>query len=189
MQYDSSNQIHPTAIIDPRAKIGLNNSIGPYVLIGSNVRIGNGNVIMPFAVIGSAPEHKEFWFLGEDGHKGVIIGDNNFIREHVTINCGTTEDTIISNDCIFLSKAHVGHDCIIGSGTQVGCSSSIAGHVVIASDVYIGLNCSIHQKAFVPRRTCIGMNSVVLVGSCQEPGLTYVGSPVRAVGPNKKWSK
>jgi len=129
--------IHPTAVICRRAEIGKGVSIGPYCVVGSSVqlgdattlkahvvvngqtRIGAGTTIYPFASIGSDPQ--DLKYNGEPSE--LIIGENNTIREYVTMNPGTAGGglrTVIGNNCLFMVGAHVAHDCLIGNqGSQV----------------------------------------------------------------------
>ena len=128
--------IHKTAIVDSKARIASSVNIGPYCVIGPNVeidenvtihshvnisgntKIGKGNKIYPFASIGNDPQ--DLKYNGEETK--LIIGDNNKIREYVTINPGTEGGggkTLIGNNCLFMISSHVAHDCHIGNNVVI----------------------------------------------------------------------
>ncbi|HEC73425.1 MAG TPA: acyl-ACP--UDP-N-acetylglucosamine O-acyltransferase, partial [Methylophaga aminisulfidivorans] len=147
--------IHQTAIIDPSANIADNVSVGPYTIIGADVEIGDGceimshvvingptkigkhNRIFQFASIGEEPQDKKF-----HGEKTFLeIGDNNLIRESVTINRGTSQGggvTRIGNNNWIMAYVHIAHDCLIGNDNIFANNSSLAGHVEIDDFVILG---------------------------------------------------
>lgn len=155
------NQIHPMAIVDPEAKLGDNNYIGPFcvinkdVVIGDNnkfinsvtvhdgARIGNGNEFFPGASISTKPQDLKF--------KGEIttaeIGDNNSIRENVTISRGTASKgkTVVGSGNLLMENMHVAHDCVIGNGCIIGNSTKFAGEVVVDDNAIISAEVLIHQ--------------------------------------------
>lgn len=155
------NQIHPMAIVDPEAKLGDNNFIGPFcvinkdVVIGDNnkfvnsvtvhdgARIGNGNEFFPGASIATKPQDLKF--------KGEIttaeIGDNNSIRENVTISRGTASKgkTVVGSGNLLMENMHVAHDCVIGNGCIIGNSTKFAGEVVVHDNAIISAEVLIHQ--------------------------------------------
>ena len=162
-----------TSFIDKSAKISKKSKIGPYCVIGPNVEIddytiidshvsitgntfiGKKNRIFPFASIGSDPQ--DLKFKGEETK--LIIGDNNTIREYVTINPGTATGnnlTKIGNNCLIMISAHVAHDCIIGNNVIIANSAAIAGHAHIDDDVVIGGNCGIQQFSRIGKMAMIG---------------------------------
>lgn len=153
--------ISPLAYIHPEAKIGENVEIAPFVFIDKNVvigdnnkimanvnilygsRIGNGNSIFPGAVIGAIPQ--DLKFRGEE--TTAEIGDNNIIRENVTINRGTAAKgkTIVGNNNLLMESVHVAHDALIGSGCIIGNSTKMAGEIVIDDNSIISANVLMHQ--------------------------------------------
>ena len=153
--------ISPLAYIDPEAKIGQNCEIGAFAYIDKNVVIGDNCVIMPHAsvlygtrmgnnnrifhgaVIGGVPQ--DLKFRGED--TTCEIGDNNMIRENVTINRGTASrgKTVVGSNNLFMENSHIGHDCIIGSGCIIGNSSKMAGEVVIDDNAILSACVLVHQ--------------------------------------------
>lgn len=157
-----SNQIHATAIIGKDVKLGKNVEIGPYcviegqVTLGDNIKlhshvmisgittIGEGTEIFPFASIGSRPQ--DLKFKGEKSE--LIIGKNNVIREHVTMNPGTEGGimkTIIGDNCAFMVASHVAHDCIVGNNVILSNNATLAGHVEVGDFVIIGGLAAVHQ--------------------------------------------
>lgn len=154
--------IHPSAIIHPDAKLASDVSVGPFAIIGSQVeigagtcvesnvliegrtRIGRNNRIFPFASIGAAPQDKKY--AGED--TAVEIGDDNTIREYVTINRGTVQDagvTRIGNDNWIMAYVHFAHDCQIGSHTIFANYCGLAGHVHVEDWAILGGMTLVHQ--------------------------------------------
>ncbi len=153
--------IQPLASIHPEAKIGENVEIGPFVTIDKNVVIGDGTRIMngavicegtrigkncrvfPHAVIGAVPQ--DLKFKGEE--TTCEIGDNNTIREFVTINRGTASKgrTVIGNNNLLMAYVHVGHDCILHNGLIISNSCQFAGEVEIDDNSVIGGGSLVHQ--------------------------------------------
>lgn len=153
--------ISPLAYIHPEAIIGENVEIGPFVYIDKNVvigdnnlimpnanilygaRIGNNNRIFPGAVIGAIPQ--DLKFRGEE--TTAEIGDNNTIRENVTINRGTAakEKTVVGNNNLLMEGVHVAHDTHVGSGCIIGNSTKMAGEVIIDDNAIVSANVLMHQ--------------------------------------------
>ena len=171
--------IHKTAIIDSKAKISTNVEIGPYATIGPNVEIGKntliqshvnitgnttigkGNKLYSFASIGSDPQ--DLKYKGEE--TTLLIGDNNTIREHVTINTGTVQGgglTKIGNNNLIMIGAHIAHDCIIGNNIVMANNTAIAGHAEIEDFVIIGAKCGVQQFTRIGKRAMIGGMTGVL---------------------------
>lgn len=154
--------IHPSAIIDSSAVIGKNVTVGPWTTIGPGVNIGDGCHISSHVVIkgpsnlGENNKIYQFSTVGEDTpdlkYKGeptrLVIGDNNTIREGVTIHRGTIQDkneTRIGDNNLLMAYAHVGHDCLVGSNIIMGNNSAIAGHVEVGDWAIISGYSLIHQ--------------------------------------------
>ena len=154
--------IHPSAIIDSSAVIGKNVTVGPWTTIGPGVNIGDGCHISSHVVIkgpsnlGKNNKIYQFSTVGEDTpdlkYKGeptrLVIGDNNTIREGVTIHRGTIQDkneTRIGDNNLLMAYAHVGHDCLVGSNIIMGNNSAIAGHVEVGDWAIISGYSLIHQ--------------------------------------------
>lgn len=154
--------IHPTAIIEDGAQIGKGCSIGPYCIIGPHVKlganitlkahvvvdgyttIGEGTTIYPFASIGTAPQ--DLKYHGEKSE--LIIGKNNTIREHATMNPGTESGamkTIVGDNGLFMMATHVAHDCVIGDNVIMANNATLGGHVTVGNRVLIGGLAAVHQ--------------------------------------------
>jgi len=191
--------IHPTAVIDPAARLAEDVSVGPYSVIGTDVIIGAGTEIGPhvvlngparigcqnrifqFASIGDAPQDKKY--AGELTR--LEIGDRNTIREFVTINRGTTQDegvTRVGDDNWIMAYVHIAHDCRIGNQTIFANNASLAGHVSVGDYAILGGFTLVHQFC------AIGAHSLTAFGSGISkdvpPYVTVGGSPARAHGLN-----
>ena len=171
--------IDKTSIIDKNCKIGKNVKIGPFCYIGEgvelsddieifsnvhiegNTKVGKGTKIFPFASIGTAPQDLKF-----KGEKNSLeIGENNLIREYVTINPGTAGGggkTIIGNNCLFMISSHVAHDCIIGNNVVIANNVPLGGHVTIEDSVVIGGNSAVQQFTRIGKMAMIGGMTGVL---------------------------
>lgn len=171
--------IHETAIISPNAKIGNNVSIGPWTYIGDDVEIGDDTVIHSHvvvkgpSVIGKNNVIFQFSSVGEDcqdkkfaGEKTRLeIGDNNVIRENVTIHRGTIQDqslTKIGNNNLFMAYTHVAHDAVIGSNVIFANNASVAGHVHVGDWAILGGMVGVHQFVHIGAHSFIGLDSIVV---------------------------
>ena len=171
--------IHKTSVIDAKAKISKNVKIGPFCYVGPNVTlkddvelisnvhiegdtiIGEGTRIFPFASIGTQPQ--DLKFKGEKN--SIIIGQNNSIREYVTVNPGTAgggSKTVIGNNCLFMISSHVAHDCKIGDNVVIANNVPLGGHVTIEDSVVIGGNSAVQQFTRIGRLAMIGGMTGVL---------------------------
>ena len=155
------NQISPLAFVHPEAKLGDNNIIGPFcyidrnTVIGNNnvlqnsvtihvgARIGDGNEIFPGASISTKPQ--DLKFRGEE--TTCEVGNNNSIRENVTISRGTASKgkTIVGSNNLLMECVHVAHDCELGSGLIIGNSTKFAGEVVVDDNAIVSANVLVHQ--------------------------------------------
>ena len=165
--------IHNTAIIDPKAKISSGVSIGAFTVIGPNVeigentiiqshvsiigntKVGKNNKIYPFASIGNDPQDLKF-----DGEITKLeIGDNNKIREYVTVNPGTKCGgglTKIGNNCLFMVSSHIAHDCLVEDNVILANNVPLGGHAHIEENVIIGGNSAVQQFTRVGKSSMIG---------------------------------
>ena len=165
--------IHKTAIVDPNSKISSNVEVGPYSVIGPNVevgentiiqshvsilgntKIGKKNKIYPFDSIGNDPQ--DLKFNGESTK--LEIGDNNKIREYVTINPGTKGGggiTKIGNGCLFMVSSHIAHDCLVEDNVILANNVPLGGHAHIEQNVIIGGNSAVQQFTRVGKFAMIG---------------------------------
>ena len=165
--------INNTAIIDPKAKISSGVSIGAFTVIGPNVeigentiiqshvsiigntKVGKNNKIYPFASIGNDPQDLKF-----DGEITKLeIGDNNKIREYVTVNPGTKGGgglTKIGNNCLFMVSSHIAHDCLVEDNVILANNVPLGGHAHIEENVIIGGNSAVQQFTRVGKSSMIG---------------------------------
>lgn len=165
--------IHNTSIISKKSKIHKNVYIGPYCIIDDNVEINEGselisnihisgntyigknNKFFPFSSIGHIPQDKKF--TGEASR--LLIGNNNIIREQVTINPGTKDggmETIIENKCLIMIGSHIAHDCKICSNAVLVNNATLGGHVIIGENAIIGGNSAVHQFVHIGNNAMIG---------------------------------
>lgn len=155
------NNISPLAFVHPEAKLGYNNQIGPFCYIDKNVeigdnntflngvtvhygaRIGNNNEFFPGASISTKPQ--DLKFRGEDTL--CCVGDNNSIRENVTLSRGTASKgkTVIGSNNLLMESMHVGHDCVLGNGLIIGNSTKFAGEVVVDDNAIVSASVLCHQ--------------------------------------------
>ena len=170
------NNIHSTAIVSSKAELGNNIYIGPYCIINENVKINDNckflaNVYMegnttvganctfyPFSTIGTKPQ--DLKYKGEKSE--LTIGNNNTIREHVTINPGTSGGgliTSIGNNCLLMVGCHVAHDCKIENNVILVNNASLAGHVTIEDFAIIGALSGVHQFCRIGKHSMIGAMS------------------------------
>ena len=171
-------RVHPTAIVAEGADLADDVTIGPFCVIGEHVslgagchlhshvvieghtRIGEGNEIFPFAVLGKAPQHT--LYKGEAST--LEIGDNNVIRENVTMHPGTALDnmvTRIGDNNLFFVACHIAHDCVLGNNIIITNDAMLGGHVHIDDYAYIGGNSAIKQYVRIGKHAMIsGMTGV-----------------------------
>lgn len=182
--------IHPSAVIDPAARLGDNVRVGPFSVIGAEVEIGDGTIIGPHCSIigptrigrdnhlvghvaaGGDPQDKKF--AGE--RTELVIGDRNTIREFVTINRGTgtgTSVTRIGNDNLLLAYTHVAHDCVVGNHCVFSNNSTLAGHVTVGDYVIMSGFSGAHQFCRIGAHAFIGMGALV---NGDVPPYTMVGT-------------
>ena len=165
--------IHPTAIVSKKAKIGKNVEIGAYSVIGDDVEladdvkimshvcvdgvtyIGKGTKIFPFAAIGFIPQ--DLKFKGEKSR--VIVGENNSIREYVTIHPGTEQgnmETVVGNNNLLMIGVHIAHDCILGNAIVMANNATLGGHVEVGDHAIIGGLSAVHQFVRIGHHAIIG---------------------------------
>lgn len=196
--------IHPTAIIDPSAKLASSVEVGAYSIIGEGVEIGERTWIGPhvviqgpckigaenklfqFSSIGEIPQDKKFH--GETSF--LEIGDRNTIREFATINRGTEDGggtTRIGDDNWLMAYIHIAHDCQIGSNTIFANNASLAGHAVIEDFVILGGFTLVHQFCKIGQHAFCGMGSAITKDI--PPYLMVNGSPAHTHGLNSEGIK
>jgi UDP-N-acetylglucosamine acyltransferase len=191
--------IHPTAVIHPRAELHPTVQIGAYAVIGERVKVGPGTVIghhavidgwteigarnqiFPGATIGLEPQDLKY-----DGAASLVqIGDDNLIREYVTINraTGAGEATIIGNNNLLMAYVHVGHNCLIEDRVIISNGTALAGHIRIESRATISGVLGIHQFVHVGRLAMVGGMS--RISRDVPPYMLVEGNPARVRSLNK----
>src|ERR1700748_1893931 len=170
--------IHPTAIVDAGAKVPASCSVGPYCVVGADVelgencelishvvihgptRIGNNNRIFPFAAIGTEPQ--DISYRGEPTR--LEIGDDNVIREYVTINRGTVKGggvTRIGSHILIMAYTHIGHDSVIGDHAMLVNGATLGGHVTVEEWAVVGALCPVHQFVRIGAHSYIGGGTTI----------------------------
>lgn len=146
---DPSARIGPGAIIEGDVHIGAGTIIGPYAIIRQFTRIGDNNLIDAHAVIGGEPQHTAY----DGSETWVIIGDNNVMREYVTISRAYEPgaETRIGSSCFFMTGAHVGHDSVVGDNVTLTNNATLGGHVEVGCNVVMGGMSASHQFTRVGR--------------------------------------
>ena len=171
-------KIHPTAIVDPKAEIGEGVEIGPFCIVEAGTQIGAGstlesNVIikrgttlgtncrlMPHVILGGEPQ--DLKFKGEESF--VKIGNNNILREMVTIHRATGEGqaTVLGDDNLLMAYVHFGHNCVVGNGNMISNSTGVSGHVTIEDRCVVGGFVGIHQFVHIGKMAIVGGLSKVV---------------------------
>ena len=199
---ETTNTIHPTAILDGKVKMGTGNFIGPNVVMRGNIEIGDNNFIdagavlennvlvgsdnyfYPYAVIGA---------LGEMGLKGdffneegiVRIGNHVTIREYVCIHSPVyRQETIIEDYAYLMNKSYVAHDCHIGKYAVLSSGVLLAGRCIVGEHANIGLGTTVHQRRCIGDYAMVGMQSVITRDVL--PFAMVAGNPARILRFNKK---
>ncbi len=193
--------IHPTALVEPGAIVPESCSIGPFCTIGPNVVLGEGcelvshvvvaghttlgrnNRIFSFACIGVAPQ--DLKYAGEPTR--ATLGDDNTIREYVTISRGTAGgggETRVGSGCLIMAYTHIGHDSSIGDGCILANSATLAGHVTVEDYAVVGALCPVHQFCRIGRYAYIG-GGTTITQDVLPYSLTCIERNNHAYGLNK----
>ena len=191
--------IHPTAQVDPGARIGARVAIGAFTVVGADVDIGEGTTIGPHCVIGgptrigrdnrihshaalgSDPQDKKF----ADERSELVIGDRNTIREFVTLHIGTVQDkavTRIGDDNWIMAYTHIAHDCVVGNRTTLANNTTLGGHVELGDWVTVGGLTGIHQFVKVGAHAMVGFQTAV--SQDVPPFMLVDGNPMAVRGFN-----
>jgi len=192
-------KIHPTALVDPKARIDATVTIGPYTVIGPDVTIGAGTTVGPhcvieghttigrdnrifqFASLGAIPQDKKY--AGEPCE--LVIGERNTIREFVTFNIGSPGGggvTRIGDDCWIMAYTHIAHDCQVGSHATLANNTTLGGHVELGEWVTVGGLTGIHQFVKVGSQVMVGFASAV--SQDVPPFMLVDGNPLAVRGFN-----
>ena len=197
--YRGGHVIDARAIVDSSARLGENVSIGPWTIIGADVEIGDGTEVASHVVIkgptriGRNNRIFQFSTVGEDtpalayqGEPTVLeIGDNNTIREGVTIHRGMVQDdskTAIGSGCLLMAYVHVGHDCILGDHVIMANNASVAGHVHVGDYANFGGYSGVAQYRHIGAHTHVAAMSLVVKDV--PDFVTVAGNPAGVAGLN-----
>ena len=190
--------IHPTAIVDPEAELGLGVVVGPYAIVGPRVEVGDGTEIGPRvfierdtvlgedcrvsngAVLGTDPQ--DLKFQGEN--TTLHVGDRTTIREFATLNRGTLASgrTVVGSDCLLMAYTHVAHDCELGNHVILSNAVNMAGHVTIEDWAIVGGLTPIHQFVRVGAHAFVGGGS--RIAQDVPPYCRCAGNPPKLYGLN-----
>ncbi|MFH1824511.1 MAG: acyl-ACP--UDP-N-acetylglucosamine O-acyltransferase [Candidatus Firestonebacteria bacterium] len=193
------NKIHSTAIVHPKAKLGKDIEIGPYSLIGENVlindnvkirshvvlegwtTIGNNCKIFESTCIGTPPQDLHY----KEEKSFIEIGENNTIREFVTIHSATGEGnkTIIGNNNFIMAYGHIAHNCIVGNNVTMVNGASLGGYVVVEDRVVISAFCPVHQFVRIGKMAMVGLLSSLDMDV--PPYMLGIGNPFKICTINK----
>ncbi len=193
--------IHPTAIVDARARVAASCQIGPYCVIGAEVelggrchlvshvaidgptKIGADNAFFPFCAIGMAPQ--DVTYNGEPTR--LEIGDHNEIRECVTISRGTVKGgalTKVGNHTLIMAYAHIGHDSVIGDHCMLVNGATLGGHVIVEEYAVVGALCPVHQYVRIGAHSYIG-GGTTITQDVLPFSMTSAARNTHAYGTNK----
>ena len=206
--------VHPTAIVAEGAKIPASCTVGPYCTIGPNVvlgercvlvshvvldghlTMGTNNGVFPFACLGMAPQ--DLKYKGEPTQ--LVIGDNNEIREYVTISRGTAGGggvTRVGSGCLIMAYTHIGHDSVIGDGVILANAATLAGHVTVEDYAVVGALNPVHQFCTIGKYAYIGGGTTITLPLPESSAIIATVSfavPSQAIGwkrfagVNAKWT-
>jgi UDP-N-acetylglucosamine acyltransferase len=199
-----TTEVHPSALVDPRAKLASGVTVGPYSVIGPQVEVGEGtwigahvvldgrmrigraNKIFHSASLGAPPQDKKY----KDEETAVEIGDGNTIREYVTINRGTAQDlgvTRLGDDNWVMAYVHFAHDVQIGSHTIFANACQLAGHVTVGDWAIFGATTLVHQFVHIGAHAFTGMGTYL--PQDLPPYVTAAGNMARPYGINSEGLK
>lgn len=193
-----STEVHGTAIVPEGVELGEDVRVGPYSVIGPNVKIGNGtvvgsnvlidgyttigagNTIFHGAALGTPPQDLKY----RGARSFTRIGDNNAIREFVTVNAATNEgdSTVVGSSCLLMAYSHVAHDCVIGDNVILANAVNLAGHVSVYDYAIVGGIVPVHQFVRIGAHSFIGGGS--RIAKDVLPFFKVAGSPPKVSGLN-----
>ena len=194
-------RLHATALVDPEAKLAADVEVGAYSIVGPHVVVGAGTVIGPHVVvtgrtrIGARNRIWQFTSIGDipqDRKYGgeptaTVIGDDNVIREFVSIHAGTAQDrgeTTIGNGNVLLGYTHIAHDCVVGNNTTFSNNAQLAGHVTVGDWVVLGGFTGVHQFCRIGAHAMVAAGAVVLQDV--PPFMIVQGYPAKPHGTNNE---
>jgi UDP-N-acetylglucosamine acyltransferase len=194
----TETRIHPTALVDPAAKLGADVAVGPYAIIGAQVELSEGcrighhatiegpskigprNEFFPYAAIGFKTQ--DLKYKGEPTH--LEIGEDNVFREFCTVHRGTSpgEKTVIGSGNLFLAYSHIAHNCVVGNKTIFSNNATLAGHVTVGDHAVISGLSAVHQFCRIGAHAIIGGCAKIVQDV--PPYLIADGNPAHLRGVN-----
>lgn len=191
--------IHPLAVVQPGAELGVDVAIGPFCTVGEHVRLGDrvvlrshvsveghttlgaGCEVWPFASVGGKTQDLKF----KGGAPRLVVGENTVIRECATLNCATFDggETRVGAHCLLMAYCHVAHDCVVGDRVIMANNATLAGHVIIEEDAILGGMAGVHQFVRIGRMSILG--GVTKAVKDVPPYMMADGDPMKIFGPNK----
>ncbi len=193
-----STQIHPSAVVSPKAQLGTNVRIGAFAVIDDDVIIGDDTEIMvhgvilagsrlgksvlvyPGAVIGAAPQ--DLRFHGQ--HTEVFIGDRTTLRECVTVNRASHTDAVrVGSDCLIMAYTHIAHDCQVGNNVVIANATQLGGHVEVGDWAILGGVSKVHQFCRIGKHVMVAADAMITKDVA--PFVLTGRSPVKVEGINK----
>ncbi|HSM36682.1 MAG TPA: acyl-ACP--UDP-N-acetylglucosamine O-acyltransferase [Longimicrobiales bacterium] len=191
-------EVHPTAIVDPSARLGEGVRVGAYAIIGPNVTIGEDTTVGPHVLIERETQVGAECFLAKGAVLGtdpqdlkyqgeatsLVVGDRTVIREYATLNRGTAARgrTEVGSDCLLMAYVHVAHDCVVGDHVVLSNAVNMAGHVLIGDHAIVGGLTAIHQFVRIGCHAFVGGAS--RVPKDVPPYLKAAGNPMQLYGLN-----
>lgn len=190
--------IHPTAVVDPAAKLADGVEVGPFCVVGPEASLGEGTclrahvvvdgattigrecIFYPFSCVGSRTQDLKY----RGGTPRLVIGDRTTVRESATLNTATHDgdETRVGSDCLLMAYTHVAHDCIIGDHVILANCATLAGHIEVEDHAIIGGLAGIHQFVRIGRHSIIGGCSKVTQDV--PPFMMADGHPLEVRGLN-----
>ncbi len=178
----NSNFIHPTAVVGPDVVMGEGNYIGPYCVVYGKTVLGHRNRLEAHCAIGTPPEHTQF-FTHTEG--AVQFGDDNVVREFVTVNAGMAHPTVLGDRNSLLRGSYLGHDSIVENDVILAPNALVGGHSYLMSGCYFGLASMCHQYSVIGAYVMLGMGAVVPKHKEILPCQIFVGNPVTYLKENE----
>lgn len=180
------NNVHATAVVGPGVVLGAGNVIGPYAVLYGPLRLGDRNWVGPHAVLGSPAQIRGGPHPAPQDAppaSGVLIRDDNVLREFVTVQQPSSGRTVIGSRCYLMTQSHVPHDAELGDGVTMANSVQLGGHTRVGDDATVGLGSVVHQRTLIGPGAMVGMGAVVTKDV--PPYALAVGSPARVRGVNR----
>jgi len=182
-ELDSTVEVGPYAVIGPEVRIGAHSTVGPHAVLQGRTTLGARNRVFQFASVGEIPQDRKYG--GEP--TATEIGDDNVIREFVTIHAGTAQDrgtTTIGDRNLLLAYSHIAHDCVLGNDATFSNNAQLAGHVIVGDHAVLGGFVGVHQFCRIGAHAMVAAGSIVLQDV--PPFVMAAGYPAKPRGINSE---